>query len=377
MASWEEARHRLYAQWKPWWLERHPKEIGEYSWSYLFERGKQIRPRLFCELWRYLCPDRPPCAEFAFMIECAHVISLLLDDLPWMDNATERRGCPTLHRHFSIRKALLLACDVAELAWKVSQTTPLFQQESQQKKWAEWAQEKAGKLWLGQWLDLSRSGERYEWAAWKTGTLFEAVAEGVAIGIGLDSVYWRGWGRALGVLFQWVDDWEDQEEDARMGQRNAFYEAHGETLSAYTKLWVSVVQGIGPSWWERPFGAYLWKYFSRIFSSQELRIPPLSTCGALPVWQEPMSDPSTICPPDNSPGLQFLALFQPYLFSPLPRTEIDIEDVKEQHQEFDGWARPESEWMERLETIDLLRPYLPSLRRVDRMITDMTSTKPL
>lgn len=359
MASWEEARVGLYRQWKVWWLERHPKGIGEYSWSYLFERGKQIRPRLFCELWCYLCPDQPPCVEFAFVLECAHVVSLLLDDLPWMDNAVERRGWPTLHRKFSLRKALLLAHDVAELAWEVSQTVPLFQ-GAKQAEWADWARQKARQLWLGQWLDLSRSGSRYEWAAWKTGTLFEAVTEGVAIAIGLDPTYWRGWGRALGVLFQWVDDWEDQEEDARMGLRNAFHEAREETLATYMELWTAVVQGIGPSWWERPFGAYLWRYFSR---SVQRAIPPLSSCTALPAWREPVLDPLLECTPGASPGLRFLALFQPYLHGPLP-----VGSEESLSETICAWDHPESEWMERLESVDGLRPFLPALREVNRMV---------
>lgn len=350
-------------KWKAWWLERHPEEIGEYSWEYLFERGKQIRPRLFYELWRYLCPDQPPCAEFAFIIECAHVTSLLLDDLPWMDNATERRGWKTLHRCFSIRKALLLVHDIAELAWEVSQTVPLFRDQTH---WAEWARGKARQLWLGQWLDLSRSGSRYEWAAWKTGTLFEAVAEGVAIGVGLDPEYWKGWGRVLGVLFQWVDDWEDQEEDARMGQRNAFHEAREETLVAYHELWTAVVQGIGTSWWERPFGVYLWEYFSRVYvyrGKDTEVIPPLQSCTALPLWREPMGIEIGFAPGD-SPGLQFLSLFQPYLHGPLPKA-VDIEE------DICAWDYPEMEWMGILERMEGFRPFLPAIRRVNRMVEEV------
>lgn len=362
--SWDTLKIPLFAQWKIWWVSRHPIEVGEYSWSYLFERGKQIRPRLFCELWQHLCPDRPPYVEFAFAVECAHIISLLLDDLPWMDNATERRGWPTLHCRFSVRKALLLAHDVAELAWEVSRTCPLFQEE----RWVEWGREKARKLWLGQWLDLSRSGSRYTWAAWKTGTLFESVAEGVAIGIGLDPVYWRGWGQALGVLFQWVDDWEDQEEDARMGQRNAFHEAREETIVQYGTLWTAVVQGIGPSWWERPFGIYLWQYFTRVVCATS-SVPVLSSCTALPVWDDPVMKDGPL-DPGGCPGLSFLALFQPYLHSPLPELESVFE--VQQEQEIDAWMYPESEWMGLLENISRLRPYLPTLRRVDRMITAVT-----
>jgi hypothetical protein len=388
------------ARWKAWWLDRHPEEVGAYSWSYLFERGKQIRPRLFCELWTYLCPERPVCVEGAFLVECAHVASLILDDLPWMDNATERRGWTTLHQQFSVRKALLLVHDIGELAYEVGRSCPLFQkememaEEKEKEEKAEQVREKAKALWLGQWLDVSRSGSLYEIAAWKTGTLFEAVAEGVAHGVGLDPVFWKKWGNALGVLFQWIDDWDDREEDARIGQRNAFHEAPEETLAMYHTLWLRVVQGIGPSWWKRPFGAYLWGYFTRILpTSDPVALPALST---LPTWFDTLPLGISFSLPLSSiplsslllsslslssssnthlpPSLRFMQLFLPYL-----ERQVTVEEKKELRKAsppedwdiVELWGIPEEEWMGILEkkgkTCSIIRGCLPSLRVVESM----------
>ena len=110
--QWTELKRPIYDKWRSYWFTIHPKEIAEYSWEYLFTGGKEIRARLFCELWSYLSPDLEVDAEFAFMIECIHAASLVLDDMPMMDNALTRRGKPTLHRYYSDKKALLLFHDV-------------------------------------------------------------------------------------------------------------------------------------------------------------------------------------------------------------------------------------------------------------------------
>ena len=398
--AWENWKAGSLSQWKAWWLERHPEEVGEYSWAYLFERGKQIRPRLFCELWESLCPEQPVCAEGAFLIECAHVASLILDDLPWMDNAEKRRGWVTLHQKFSLRKALLLAHDVLELAYEVGRSCPLLQErvdsirikrdEENEKKeeWVERGREKAKSLWLGQWLDVSRNGTLYEMAAWKTGTLFEAVAESVAIGIGLDPHFWRQWGNALGVLFQWVDDWDDREEDMRIGQRNAFNEAPEETTKMYRVLWTAVVQGMGPSWWKRPFGSYLWGYFTRVivegadasFSHDMMPLVPLSTLStlfdSLPVLSPSSTFSITSLSPHTHeyPALDFMRLFMPYLEHRMTEEEkeaLHTASPPENWDIYELWSIPEEAWMKTLEkkgkVCRELRWFLPSIRVVERM----------
>lgn len=380
----QEAWNTFLGHWKTWWLDHHPDNVGMYSWSYLFEGGKMIRPRLFCALWTHLftdstgSTDSEPCIEMAFIIECIHVVSLILDDLPWMDNAIERRGRRTLHLQFSTRKALLLAYDVIELAWTVSQSSPWIRKQ----KWDVWkslVMTKLRRLWMGQWLDLSRTGSLYDLAVLKTGTLFEMVTEGVALMIGLDSEYWKEWGRALGVLFQWVDDAEDQEEDARMGQRNAFVENRDETMTRYLQLWHNVVQGIGPSWWLTPFGVYLWRYFTRILPTNT-QIPPLSSCiGLANQWSPPNDE---IIPPECSfptltTSLQFMALFQPFLYRELPVHMEDIVDTDEFPCRREWWTRDESEWMSDLETLPTAQPFLPWIRWVEKKIREVDNVPPV
>lgn len=361
--SWDDLKLPLFAQWKPWWLSRHPKEIGEYSWIYLFERGKQIRPRLFCELWRYLCPEQTPMAELGFMVECVHVASLILDDLPWMDNAKERRGWETLHQKFTARKAILLAHDVLELAWEVGQTTPFA---TKSKEWEQWIRLKADSLWRGQWLDLSQSGTLEELAELKTGILFECVAELVAIAIGLNPYFWRGWGRTLGILFQWVDDWDDREEDRIIQQRNAFNECYEETMTRYHVLWIQVVQGIGPGWWERPFGIFLWNYFTRIGRNEP--ILSLTSVRDLDTLFHSVPKERTIIDSMEATtlALRFMKKIYSYIDYPVPEKQQkpDISYL---------WKVKEVKWIEEVQKIEETKPFLSLLEFYeDFLITDTT-----
>jgi hypothetical protein len=258
--SWEEHRPHLHEKWKWVWWKTHPPDVAEYSWSYLFSGGKEIRARLFCELWRYLSPDLEVQAELAFAMEAIHATSLVIDDSPYMDNAETRRGKTTLHLMFSERKAGLLCYDVMNMArsiWISNRPASIPKEE-----WYNLMKIKLQRLMMGQWYDMEKRGNLIELASLKTGVLFELVTETVARCAGLDIEFWRKWGNALGVLFQWTDDWLDREEDKRQGNRNAFNEAYDTTLHNYREIWRCIEAGIGRGWFERPFGKYMKAYFT-------------------------------------------------------------------------------------------------------------------
>ncbi len=356
-------------------MATHPPEVGERSWAYLFEGGKQVRPRLFCDLWNYLCPEREPCGEYAFALECVHVASLILDDLPWMDNAEERRGYPTLHRQFTPRKALLLCHDILRMAYHLVHGVPgtsVYASEVE-----AMILQKLKRLTAGQVLDLERQGTRWELAALKTGTLFEWVTEAVALCLGLDRVFWRQWGNLLGVLFQWRDDWSDREEDALHGQRNAFLEHPEETLVAYRAGWRHLVQGVGTGWFRRPFGAFLRDYFRSplsledeeesltvslrdliqpIYSYEEVPLPALSYQRRGSIWL----------------GHLFRALSS----ESAKKKALGLADALESEPPFlkeNLWNRPESEWS----TCEEIRAWKVSFLEegVDEMDSDVMESE--
>ena len=258
--SWDTLKPDIYKKWKTYWFATHPKNIAQYSWDYLFTGGKQIRPKLFCELWHYLSPDQPISGELAFAIECIHVASLILDDMPWMDNAPMRRGKPTLHSVFSERKALLLFHDVlymVYLIWMENKPSHLTEID-----WQKYIIQKLLYLTLGQYYDLEKKGTLIELASLKTGVLFELVTETVAICTELDPIFWRSWGNHLGILFQWMDDLHDRDEDLQQGNRNAFNESYDITMKCYISIWKQIQTGIGKSWFDTPYGQFMNTYFT-------------------------------------------------------------------------------------------------------------------
>ncbi len=257
---WSTKKGKMYDKWKQYWFDTHPRDIALYSWDYLFSGGKQIRPTLFCELQHYFSPDSNEIQyDLAFAIECIHVASIVLDDTPWMDNANLRRGKVTLHKQFTPKKACLIAYDLLYLAiniWNTSQPSTINKEE-----WKQLLKGKLQRLMIGQWYDLDKKGDLVELASLKTGVLFELVAETVAVLSNLDRTFWRQWGNNLGVLFQWMDDWDDREEDKIQENRNAFNENYEITLYRYYYLWDSLVLGIGKNWFQSDFGKYMESYF--------------------------------------------------------------------------------------------------------------------
>ena len=259
MAAWDKYRDNIHSKWQHKWFENHPHDVAQYSWDYLFTGGKEIRAKLFCELWQYLSPDSEIIAELAFAIECIHVASIILDDTPWMDNAQERRGKKALHIVYSPKKALIFANDVIAIAvdiWKNNQPTHIPEQI-----WRNLLISKLQRLTMGQWFDLEKKGNLIELASLKTGVLFELVTETVAVCIELDSNFWKLWGNNLGILFQWMDYYLDIEEDNLQENRNAFNEAYDITKQNYIFLWQKLEKQIGAQWFQRNFGQFMKSYF--------------------------------------------------------------------------------------------------------------------
>ncbi|MXP67123.1 polyprenyl synthetase family protein (plasmid) [Pantoea sp. Nvir] len=83
--------------------------------------GKRIRPVLLMLVARDLGyhDDHTGLLDFACAIEMVHAASLILDDIPCMDDANVRRGRPTLHRQFGESVAILTAVALLSRAFGV------------------------------------------------------------------------------------------------------------------------------------------------------------------------------------------------------------------------------------------------------------------
>lgn len=257
-ATWQSLREEAMRPWRERWIARHPAGIGEKSWDAIFAGGKEIRPALFCELWQHLVPGQAPDGELAFAIECIHAASLILDDTPLMDNAAERRGRPAIHAAYTTYKAIYFAFEIAEIVFDIwIKKAPA--DEAAAADWWNFLRDKVLQLCAGQYYDLLGGTDLHTLAVLKTGALFELATEMVALRAGLSRQAWRTWGRQIGVLFQWADDWADRDDDRAAGSRNAFLENPDLIIGHYYALLDK--SNIGTGWRARPFGDWLMRYY--------------------------------------------------------------------------------------------------------------------
>ena len=85
----------------------------------IFPGGARVRPRLVLAVAQACGDDRPQITDAAAAsIELLHSASLVHDDMPCFDNATTRRGKPSVHLAFGDRIALLTGDAMIVLAFE-------------------------------------------------------------------------------------------------------------------------------------------------------------------------------------------------------------------------------------------------------------------
>jgi geranylgeranyl diphosphate synthase type II len=82
----------------------------------VFGGGKRIRPLLAIRVARLLKADMGLALKAAAAVELVHCASLVIDDLPCMDNASLRRGGPPLYARFGEPRSILAAFALVALA---------------------------------------------------------------------------------------------------------------------------------------------------------------------------------------------------------------------------------------------------------------------
>ena len=92
----------------------------------LLAGGKRFRPKLLFAVVRAYNPLMLDGAkDVAFAIELIHTYSLIHDDLPAMDNASLRRGHPTLHTTYDEVTAILVGDALNTYAFEVLSKAPM------------------------------------------------------------------------------------------------------------------------------------------------------------------------------------------------------------------------------------------------------------
>lgn len=211
------------------WVPAHaPAGLGDAMRYAALDGGKRLRALLVFAAAHAVGGLRAPAGQQAALraavaVELIHAYSLVHDDLPCMDNDVMRRGKPTVHVQFGEAQAMLAGDAMQALAFEV--LTPELPQDDAaaqavlQARMCRLLSRAAGESGMagGQAIDLASVGvpidlpTLQDMHSRKTGALLNAsVVMGAACGaLGEDTPMWRalnGYGQALGLAFQIVDD---------------------------------------------------------------------------------------------------------------------------------------------------------------------------
>lgn len=189
--------------------------------------GKRLRPVLTVMVAEAAGREPQTILPAACAVEFVHAASLVLDDLPSMDNAGTRRGKPCVHLAFGEATAILAAtalisfafrtlaagnhaCDaIRKLAEAIGPTGIVAGQHDDLRL-------------TGQNIPLNRLAQIY---ADKAGALFRVAVEIPALLLGMPDEEVRRlalYGSNLGVAFQIVDDLIDAGKDEEDGDKTTF-----------------------------------------------------------------------------------------------------------------------------------------------------------
>lgn len=186
----------------------------------IFAGGKRLRPKLTLMTAKVLGLDPEQALDPACAIEMFHTASLVLDDLPCMDNANERRGAPTCHLSFGEDIAILAAVTLITKAFDVLAASEHVASATKVKicSLLSGALGVQG-LAAGQETDLRDMDSCNNLDAMaamernKTSALFEAAMQTAGFLASADEDKMQalqGFGRHLGLAFQIFDDLLDQ-----------------------------------------------------------------------------------------------------------------------------------------------------------------------
>ena len=202
--------------------ETEPGRLGEAAHYALLAPGKRFRPLLTLLAAEAFGAPVGRALDVACSMEMVHAASLILDDLPSMDDARLRRGRPTCHRVYGEADAILASVGLLTRAFGVIAAADGLTPTDRSALVAHLA-EAVGfhGLVTGQALDLAERNRPRTAAQLdalnhrKTGVLMMAAAEaGARIG-GASPAARRELGefaRRIGLAFQIRDDLIDVEE---------------------------------------------------------------------------------------------------------------------------------------------------------------------
>lgn len=198
-------------------IDSHPQALHRAMRYSLFAGGKRIRPVLAIRVAVDLGAPMAAALDPACAIEMVHTASLILDDLPCMDDAELRRGRLANHRVFGEDTAILAATALLNRAFGVLAECDEID-ANVRLALVRLVSNAVGSdgIIAGQFLDLHDAWRHQAdlsgltgMYAQKTGALFVAAVEAGARIAGVDQSWVRAvreYAHNLGLAFQILDD---------------------------------------------------------------------------------------------------------------------------------------------------------------------------
>ncbi|WP_298912584.1 polyprenyl synthetase family protein [uncultured Algimonas sp.] len=221
-----------------------PRRLHQAQRHALLSPGKRFRPllTLFLAQARGLDAAKTDAAmEIGCAVEMVHAASLILDDLPCMDDADLRRNQPTTHVAFGESTAILSATALLNRAFGIIARNAEVPAE-QRAELCDLLSYSVGSTGLiaGQMADLDNTGnasvseiERVN--RLKTGALFDFAADAAAIlteSSAPQRAALKDFSRQIGLAFQLLDDVKDVLQSPEISGKTSGRDAGKTTLVA-------------------------------------------------------------------------------------------------------------------------------------------------
>ena len=204
--------------------------------------GKRLRPLVALAAGDLVRAPREASTAVGVSVELLHAASLVLDDLPSMDDARRRRGRPALHVVYGVATAELAAAALITRAFEVVAAAPRISSPTRVRLVQELAAAAgASGCCAGQAADLNADPGALTLEALeaiharKTGALFVAAVRGGALAGGARDTTLEAltlFARNLGLAFQITDDLLDLGGDAERMGKDTHRDAHHANFAA-------------------------------------------------------------------------------------------------------------------------------------------------
>lgn len=221
-----------------------PKQLHLAQRHALLSPGKRFRPLLCVFIAKGAGFDGKAATDVGCVAEMVHAASLILDDLPCMDDAALRRNQPTTHIAFNESTAILSATALLNRAFGVLARLSSVSATSRVElvDLLSYAVGSKG-LIAGQIADLTNTDENASVAeierlnTLKTGALFDFSVEGAAILADVSAsrrAALKDFSYHLGLAFQLLDDVKDSVMSDTQAEKSVGRDTGKATILALT-----------------------------------------------------------------------------------------------------------------------------------------------